>query len=518
MKIKDKIIDFLIKYGVIIIAFLIGFLGLLSIFITAYFKTTYNSATEVTYFKFSFGIIEIILSAVFICLFLFIQRKILKKIPNKVLLVAISFILLVVFIGWIYILKLEPIDDQKRIHEMAIDLIQGKIGLHFAKPMYLFLYPYQLGIVFFTSIFYRIFGQNFLVFEYVNAIFSIANVYLIYLISKEIFKDEEINKYLLILLICFSPYLMFLNTYFYGNIVGLTFALISVLFILKYLNSKKIYNVLIAGITIEVSIILKTNYNIFLCGIAIILILEIIKNWDIKKLLIIPVFLVGFFIVSFSYNISMEKIYNIEIPKGVPMINFIYMGMSEKNDLYPGWYNGDTLEIYYRNNLDYDSSKEEAKELSGNRLSYFSKNPKDFIEYYAKKIGSTWLNPTFQTIWCSTPGARYEWYPDYAEYLNHHQKIISMVAGNLYKVEEKYFDVYQIIIFGLSSIGIFFISKECNLQKALLPIIFLGGFLFHIMWETKAIYVIQYYYLLLPFAAYGLYKLSKIVFKKFKLE
>ena len=93
-----------------------------------------------------------------------------------------------------------------------------------------------------------------------------------------------------------------------------------------------------------------------------------------------------------------------------------------------------------------------------------------------------------------------------------------MVAGNLYKVEEKYFDVYQIIIFGLSSIGIFFISKECNLQKALLPIIFLGGFLFHIMWETKAIYVIQYYYILLPFSAYGLYKLSKIVLKKFKLE
>ena len=94
----------------------------------------------------------------------------------------------------------------------------------------------------------------------------------------------------------------------------------------------------------------------------------------------------------------------------------------------------------------------------------------------------------------------------------------SITLKDKYTVEEEYFDVYQIIIFGLSSIGIFFISKECNLQKALLPIIFLGGFLFHIMWETKAIYVIQYYYILLPFSAYGLYKLSKIVLKKFKLE
>ena len=43
------------------------------------------------------------------------------------------------------------------------------------------------------------------------------------------------------------------------------------------------------------------------------------------------------------------------------------------------------------------------------------------------------------------------------------------------------------------------------MQNVLLPVIFIGGFLFHIIWETKAIYVLQYYYLLLPFSAYGIW-------------
>ena len=70
-----------------------------------------------------------------------------------------------------------------------------------------------------------------------------------------------------------------------------------------------------------------------------------------------------------------------------------------------------------------------------------------------------------------------------------------------------------------AAIGIFNTSKELDLKKSLLPIIFLGGFLFHIIWETKAIYVIQYYYILLPFGAYGInYVVDKIKDKSKKAE
>ena len=512
MKIKEisqSIISILIKYCLEIISIIVGIIGIISIFITAYFNTTYNTATEVTSFKYSFVIFPILTILFIIGIVTICNKKenhYFKKIPTKVLLSIIPIILFIIYIFWISILKLEPIDDQKRIHEMAIDMINGKIGLHFVQPMYLFLYPYQLGIVFFVSIFYKVFGQNFIVFEYVNAICSILNFYLLYLISKEIFKDN-ISKYLVFLLLGFGLYFMFWNVYFYGNIVGLTFGLSAILFTLKYLNNNKVFNITISGVMISISIILKSNYNIFLCGILVILILDLISNFNKNKMICIIMFLIAYFMISIFYNITMEKIYDIKRPLGVPMINFIYMGMSDKVDLYPGWYNEDTLNIYYRNNLDYEKSSKEACDLIKKRLNHFSKNPKEFLEYYAKKIGSTWLNPTFQTVWCSTPGARYEWDIEYAEYLNHHQKVLSIVTGNIYKIIEFYFDIYQVIIFIFGGIGIFYLSKnqERKMQNVLLPVIFIGGFLFHIIWETKAIYVLQYYYLLLPFSAYGIW-------------
>lgn len=510
IELLQKKFDLIIKYALIIISIIVGIIGIISIFITAYFNTTYNTATEVTYFKFSYGIIPITLTLLFLSFIILICKKLLNKIPAKYLISGTLVIMLALFIAWIYLIKIEPIDDQKRIHEMAIDMLNDRIGLHFVQPMYLFLYPYQLGIVFFVSVFYKIFGQNFLVFQFVNCFFSIANIFLLYLISNEIFKDDDIKEYVIFLLLGFGLYFMFYNVYFYGNIVGLTFALLSILLVLKFLNKNKIYMIFLSGILICISIILKTNYNIYFCGILIILILDLILKYEKRKLLVLPAFLIGYLIINFSYNIYMEKVYDIEIPKGVPMVNFIYMGMSDKTNLYPGWYNGDTLDIYYRNNLDYENSSREAKELIKNRIGFFAQNPVSFLEYYGKKIGSTWLNPTFQTVWVSTPGARYEWDVRYAEYLNNHQKLLSIVSGKMYKIIEKYFDIYQIIIFVFGSIGIFSIAKygKIAIKKILLPVIFLGGFLFHILWETKAIYVIQYYYLLLPFSAYGIYNIS----------
>ena len=75
-------------------------------------------------------------------------------------------------------------------------------------------------------------------------------------------------------------------------------------------------------------------------------------------------------------------------------------------------------------------------------------------------------------------------------------------------------DIYQIIVFLSTSFSLFVILKKGDLDKTLLPIVFLGGFLFHLIWETKSIYVLQYYYLLIPYAAYGLYKLFTIIDNK----
>ena len=199
------------------------------------------------------------------------------------------------------------------------------------------------------------------------------------------------------------------------------------------------------------------------------------------------------------------------------MISFVYMGMSEPTNLAPGWYNSSTIDIYREVNYNRDLATEKTIENITSRLQEFLVNPINCINYYAQKISSTWLNPSFQTIFYSLPGTRYRWYPEYAHYLGYHETILSMVGGDLKIIEEFIFEIYQIIIFIFSGFGLFKLSKNINLKQAFLPIIFAGGFIFHILWETKAIYVIQYYFLLLPFAAYGMnYFIENIIPKLFK--
>lgn len=351
----------------------------------------------------------------------------------------------------------------------------------------------------------------------INCIASVINMFIIYNISKLLFKNENVQKILVILLGGFALYWMFFNPHFYGNIIGLTFALGAVLFTLFYLEKRNWFNLILSGILISISILLKSNYNIFLCGIILILVLDIIKNWKLKNLFIIPIFLIGYLGINLGYNAILNYL-DLNLPEGVPMISFVYMGMSEPTNLSAGWYNSSTIDIYrdagYNNELAVQKTVEEIN----NRLHNFLQDPPQGLKYYGEKIGSTWLNPTFQTIFYSLPGTRYRWYPEYAHYLGYHETILSMVGGDLKQIEEFIFEIYQIIIFTFAGLGLFKLSKNINLKQAFLPIIFAGGFVFHIIWETKAIYVIQYYFLLLPFAAYGInYFIEQILPNIFKL-
>lgn len=257
--------------------------------------------------------------------------------------------------------------------------------------------------------------------------------------------------------------------------------------------------------SIAISIILKSNFNIFLCGIVLTLGLEWLRNRKGKDILAILTILVLYSILQTSFQDWYEKRNNVELSKGVPMISFVYMGMAEEQNLSSGWYTQDTVKIYERNSYDYNKAKQESVTLLKNRLKHLGQNPGYTFHYFADKLASTWLNPTYETLYCSMPGIRIQNNVEYEQYLSQKKIVISMLSGKLYQIEENYFNTYQIILFAFAAFGMLKLYRKEEVKHTLLPIIFLGGFVFHIFWETKAIYVIQYVFLLIPYASYGLY-------------
>lgn len=511
----QMVINKLTLIGVSVVAAIVGLIGILSIFITANLNTQFNFAGERTSFVFSFGIFEILITLAMLLVLVLLSRVLFKRIPAKYLMIPVSIICMIIFIYWVNAIQLSPEADQKNINDIAKTFINAGDIYHYLQPtQYIHHFPYQCGIAYIFSLFYRIVGeQNYIYIQYLNSVLSILNMILIFSISKLLFNDEKTQKMLVFLIAGFSLYWMFFNVHVYGNIIGLTFALFAVLFTILYLKKENPLYIVFTGVFIAISILAKSNYNIFLCGIILVLILHIIKKYNLKVLLIIPLLTLSIMVINTGYNLIMKEKYDVKFSDGVPMITYIYMGMQDSTNT-PGWYTNIVLDLYAKHWFESEPTAEEAKELIKERLTYFASHPGEFISYYAQKIGSTWLNPTFQTVWCSLPGARFEWYPDYAHYLAFHETAVSMVGGKLYELELKYFDSYQIVIFIFASIGLFLSLKDFDLTKAILPVIIIGGFLFHILWETKAIYVIQYYFLLLPYAAYGLvYILDKLIIK-----
>ena len=84
---------------------------------------------------------------------------------------------------------------------------------------------------------------------------------------------------------------------------------------------------------------------------------------------------------------------------------------------------------------------------------------------------------------------------------------LTMEPGNKFLTE--YMNLYQTIILVGASICIICKRKENTIGHFIPAIIFVGGFVFHIIWEAKCQYVMPYFVLLIPYAISGYDVLTK---------
>ena len=72
-------------------------------------------------------------------------------------------------------------------------------------------------------------------------------------------------------------------------------------------------------------------------------------------------------------------------------------------------------------------------------------------------------------------------------------------------------NVYQQFVFFCLLLGLIRLTKKKDLLRCLLPLILLGGLLYHLLFEAKSQYALPYFVMILPIAAYGLFTLYRKV-------
>lgn len=483
------------------------FLTVVSLLFRSYIDVTYQ---EIIYYRKDNVLLAVLFLAATIAIVWWGKKKgILDKIPEKPL-----FFLLMVYVAcvsgiWAYASHSFPTADQASILKCVDGLIHGNYEC--MEPMsphgYLQYNRHQVGLTAFYEVFTRIFtgGQvNYQAVYVLNVLMIMGIFWGLYLVTRQLTNRKEIIT--LELLLSFGMFqLMLYSTFVYGLIPGLFFDVFGIYFMLKLMKSKRWYDGCLMALMCALAIIMKSNYLVFLIAVGITLVIKSISERYPVYLLYLLLAVAGFLGINAAAQKTYENRTGIEFGDTIPNTAYLAMGMQE-GAMAPGWFNGFNHVTYRMNDYNEKVTDQISRAYIKERLQEFAGDPLECLKFYYYKIISQWNEVTYECFWISTNEG------------NHTRKLSlvveSLYTGRLHTAAEAAMNLYQLLMFAGTLLCAWSLRKNGDISKVICLLCILGGFLFHILWEGKSQYLISYFPLMLPCAAWGMTTLTDYFKKK----
>lgn len=508
IQIGNKIEKIVVNIICLFVFVAFGYIAVMSMIQTSKIDPT-NYGNEVILYEIDNIALNLLFMSLFFA-FLFAMKKrydFFKKVNLRVLEFALPCYVAVLGVVWVLSAQSSPAADSQNIFEAASNAAQGNYqSMHdggnfynkdfYSGYSYFNFYPFQLGFVLISEVIYRIFGTtSAMPIEIINVL-CVALAYMaITMICKLLFKSRSVEFFTIILLAsCFQPIL--LCTFAYGNIMGMCFALWASYFLIKYFQTSKYVLLIPCAVLLTLSTLAKYNNMIYVVAFVIMLIIHTIKQkkWQsVAFALAICIMATG---ASNLVIMSYESRANTTFKSGVSQTLYLDMGLNESY-MAPGWYNDIAKSTYIKNGLDNKQADKAAMADINNRLKYAFSDVNYAVDFFGKKILSQWNEPTFESIWVSKVKGHYGELNSLAN---------GVYDGSTGQFLELYFNLYIQILYLLFAVGLYcmFLNKKNNIETVLLPLVILGGFGYHLLFEGKSQYVLTYIPLLIPVAAYGI--------------
>lgn len=318
---------------------------------------------------------------------------------------------------------------------------------------YLFVYPFQVTYVLIGQVLQALCGpSNYLVYQLLNVVSILCNLYFLYQITWELFHDRRVCAVMQLLSMGCWFYYVF-ATFIYADLWS--FAVQSAAFLLeiRYLNRRRLRDIIGAGICIAAATLLKTNCYVALIAMILILLMDAVKaavsvaagtatsgnaggsgntagaaaaenagafgntagtgasenaaatenaaaSGKSAGALILRAVLFGVMFVVLTkgaqsaVNLGTARAAGIEkMPEGVPSAAYFAMGMEETEGKY-GWYNGRNVGLFRDAGYDREQTVLDARETMKASIGEFQNSKRYLIRFYAGKFLSQWGDPT----------------------------------------------------------------------------------------------------------------------------
>lgn len=496
---KEKIIRILTCFYLVPFLAAVFFNTWNSLLRTGYFET--GQYVEVVKYRWNYFPITLVLTGIFLVLVIVSTRReaVSGKTVRKLSMVWAGAVSLCSILLFRTVAKC----DSEFLSEAAIQLLQGNYSA-FQAGEYLYMYPFQLGYTAFMELIYRLFGiENYIVFQLINICCIIRIIILLGDITWELFENETVCKIEGYLSLGLFP-LFLLSTFIYGDILGWCLGMQAVFYIICYLKSENRWDILKASLWLTFGVLVKNNINILVVAAVIMLLLYALMKKKICFLLwaleLIIVSQLAITIVNGIYSLRMGE----SIPEGIPKIAWVAMGVQEpyEDGSASGWYNGYNWTVYVENAYDSEKTSQECAENLKQSVGRFLESPRAALRFFYDKFTSQWNEPTFMSLLTN------EWYSRNEEPQSAIAVFLLYGTGKdiLYEVMK----AYHFLIFLLTTAGVAAVIKKWKPEQAYFILNIFGGMLFHMIWEAKTRYVLGYFVLMVPIAAYGFRELIRI--------
>lgn len=452
--------------------------------------------------------ITIIIPVLFLTIALFGILRAIKKVNAGWVfgVLAAVYFLLGMFLIWK--IDMTQYNDSGLCYSNAVNFLQEDYS-GFQKGEYVYEYPHQLGLILYDSLLILLCDKISFVYC-VNLLWVIAGVFILWQGVLMESQNHKEGKIILLLAFGFLPQFLFLF-FAYGLVPGLGCLLFALYFWGHYFQKEKKWFLVLGLLFLGAACLVRMNYMIAAIALFIICLLQGIKRK--KKSVLVAGILVLMIMILPKALITkgVEKMTGTDLSQGMPATLHIAMGLQSNEERAAGWYNGYSHTVYLETDCDVERSKEIGLETIGERLSYFVHNPQKGFEFFGEKVITTWCEPTFQSVWSGPMmGVNGKTtIPQLREFYS---------GGASFKAFSFIMNGFNIVVFAFAAFYVIWNllseKKSMGVLKLFGILFFLGGFLFHLFWETKSQYVYPYVVCLLPVAAGGV----RVVVERYMLK
>ena len=384
--------------------------------------------------------------------------------------------------------------DQLNVQNSVAELRSGIVD-SFKRTQYMDIYPNQYGLALISYLGSFIFGTyNYTVFRIVNVIFLVLLYNELSLIGRQIGLGKTSQLLILLIGVFFMPSTLY-ALYIYGNITALALSVLAVRLIVQAFEKDKALYGILSAIAMFFSCVIKSNQMIFAVGILIYCLFKSVSAKKYKMIFLIPALILCVWLSSFIPTQAMRKLTDLPLDGGVSYMSYLAMGVQENDQNYPGGYNGFNADTYVEFGGDQIIQSAYAFDVYSQTMKEMVEEPGYFFNFFTRKQLHQWADPAYKAYMSIQTCPEHDTAQWFYELIrpDHAYPVIIILS------------FFQIIIWTGVVLALWFFKRQKHFEEALImPMIFVGGFIFHTFWEAKSQYVFSYFVILFPLSLSGL--------------